>query len=368
MNNNNQHSNEHSQQNNHVLQLPHAISGLQNSFQAPTFVYVNQPNEVYPRYASVISFDTTTCLYALRDELTGDKFCDPLQRCNVVMPAEPFYHPFTATKNLSWLSSNLYRILSEIHAIQKQKHQSPFEQHKQRNILFHRKVHASLLFENINSITGCEMSDQPRQYNCALVCSLHDVVLKHSLFDNDLYLLGKNKKNHTMETTLKKFCLATIAFRMATGRTGKINTTIRCIRDLQFVNESCYHRALNFVTFFSHKFNTEYTETFKCINKRLETYDIYKTRTNLTKKNKTPLYNHEAPKDGALHYKHFLLYDNLSSAFQIAFLNNAFNVKGIPASCNNYSREERFPLLTKDQKADMLQRNTQLWHIFQTDW
>jgi len=60
--------------------------------------------------------------------------------------------------------------------------------------------------------------------------------------------------------------------------------------------------------------------------------------------------------------------NNLSSSFQKAFVNNALNAQGCPGTCNNNSSNERFPLLTTQQKQDMFHRCNQLWCTFETAW
>jgi len=151
------------------------------------------------------------------------------------------------------------------------------------------------------------MSTQARCFNIALVCSLHKVVTKHSLCDTEFYLLCKNVHNHTTETTLKKFCFAAIAFRIATGLNLKIDINTRGIKDLLYIDKDKCRNATTFL-------------------------------------------------------------DNLSSSFQKAFVNNALNVQGCPGTCNNNSPNERFPLLTTQQKQDMFHRCNQLWCMFETAW
>ena len=324
-----------------------------------TCLYVHLREDVYPRYAQIVSFDATTEMYTLHDNATETIFYDPLQHCNVVVPTDPYYAHCTKSSDLTWLRNALHNVLTELQALETKKPTNAAQRCQQQTLVFHRIVHASLLFENINSIPGNLMSVQPRQFNCALICSLHKVVSQHSLFDETLYLRGTTPRNYTTEKTLKKFCLATIAFRMATGKAKKINTKMRCISDLQSAHKQEHSLAARFLDFFSNEFNETYSHSFGDIRPGLEKYDLYKTTTNLLKKKNVPLYSKDTPKGGAMHYKHFLLYDNLSSVFRKAF------ISGLPLA---KSPTEMFPLLTPDQSRYLLQNANQLWAVFVTEW
>ena len=337
-------------------------------FQMPNgaCLYVYHPSDTYLRYGKVMSFDPQTGVYTLEDQLTTETFCRTLSPANTIMPTDSRYAHCTTTKDIGWLRQSLHAMLCETQDIQHNKGSN--QSYQNQILLFHRRVHASLLFENINSLPGCTMSTQARCFNIALVCSLHEVVTKHSLCDTEFYLLCKNVHNHTTETTLKKFCFATIAFRIATGLNLKIDINTRGIKDLLYIDKDKYRHATTFLDFFANSFHPSYTNSFHNVRPGLEKYDLYRSKMNLVSKKRSPLYSGETTKGGAMHYNHFCLYDNLSSSFQKAFVNNALNVQGCPGTCNNNSPNERFPLLTTQQKQDMFHRCNQLWYIFETAW
>ena len=269
---------------------------------------------------------------------------------------------------MTWLTQHLHTVLLHIQHLQKQVPNVDHAEDQHNLRLFHKRVHASLLFENINSIAATKMSDQPRRFNCALLCALHDLVENYSLYDMKLYLLSKQKSNSAAERTAKRFCFATIAFRIATGTSGKINNTTRCIKDLLYSNAQHYRYATTFLNFFSSSFHPSYNIAFSDLRHGLESHDLYKTKQNLMSKNKSALYTDETPHQRAMHYNHFLLYDNLSSSFQRAFLHNAFNLQSYPTNCKDSSHENQFPFLAPEQQSEMLHRSNQIWHVFGTDW
>ena len=236
----------------------------------------------------------------------------------------------TTTKDINWLCQNLRAVLCDIHNTQCNKGSN--QDQKKQQLLFHRRVHASLLFENINSLPGRTMSTQPRCFNIALLCSLHKVVTNHSLCDMKFYLLGKNPQNHTTETTLKKFCFAVIAFRIATGLNVKTNINTRCIKDLFWIDQGTCQNATTFLDFFATDFHPSCTKAFQDIQPRLEECDLHRRKMNLVSKKRSPLCSGEAPKGGAMHHNHFFLCNNPSLSFQKAFLNNALNVQGCPVT------------------------------------
>ena len=136
----------------------------------------------------------------------------------------------------------------------------------------------------------------------------------------------------------------------------KIDINTQCIKDLLYIEQRKCQNATTFLYFFATDFDPSYTKAFQDIRPRLEEYDLYRRKMNLVSKKRSPRHSGKTPKGGAMHYNHFCLYDNLSLSFQKAFLNNALNVQGCPAICNNNSCNDRFPLLTTQQKQDMFQR------------
>ena len=332
-----------------------------------TMLYVYRPENVYPCYATVKHFDTTAGLYTLEDETTKHLFRNKLQHQHVVIPSDQCYAYSTTTTNLSWLKSTLYVLLTEIQTI-RQHVRTNRDYSSELLLLFHKQAHASMLFENINSLPRHNMSSQSRTFNCALLCSLHDMIATHSLYDETMFLTNKQPRIYTTEKTLKKFCFATIALRITTGTDYKVTSKRRSIHSLSVADPLKYAQSMTFLHFFSRDFNDHYTETLSPVHNGLENFDLYKTKHNLIAKRKAPLHNRETPKGGAMHYKHYRIYDNLSASFRIAFLNNVFNLQGHPSQCNNYSSTDRFPLLTEEQKLIMLDDNNQLWNVFETAW
>jgi len=331
-----------------------------------SWLHVHDPYDTYLRYAQVVGFDRATGAHTLRDQLTTETFCRTLSDSNTINPMDPRYAHCTTMKNINWLRDNLHATLCEIQNIQCNKCSN--QQEEKQKTLFHRRVYASLFFENINALPGHTMSTQPRCFNMALVCSLHEVVTKHSLYDMKFYLLSKNPQNHTIETTLKKFCFATIAFRIATGLNLKIDVHTRCIKDLLKIDHRKHNNATTFLNFFAAHFHPSYTAAFQDVRTKLEDYDLYKRKMNLLAKKRSPLYSGETPKGGAMHYNHFRLYDNLSNSFHTAFLSNDLSLQGCPNTHGDGSRNNKFPLLTAQQRQDITNRRSQLWNIFRTDW
>jgi hypothetical protein len=336
-----------------------------NPIPIGTSLYVHRRGDLYPCYATLVSFNGNTGTSILQDEMSLATFKHCLEPNCFILPNDQKYIHCAHTKDLRWLKWALFQSLASLQPIQ----QNDSDDENCRQIqLFHKQVHVSILFENINAIEGHEMSTHPRRYNCALICALHDMLTNHSIFDKDLCLLGKQQRRHTIEKSLKQFCLATIAFRLAAGPSSKICSTTRTINDLQYIDSQAHNNSKTFLRFFCTEFHPTYTAAFVDIQHGLENYDIHKKKLNLLAKKKAPLYNDESPIANSMHYMHYRLYDNLSSSFQKAFLNNALNILGQPSQCNNYSCDSKFPFLTPSQEEEMLTRTDQLWNIFDTNW
>lgn len=340
-------------------------------FSPPIWVYLYRTNDAFPIFVQLVKYNALSKTYTLINDINHKQFTNKLLATDIINPNERIYNHVTKCPDLPWLKANLYNTLSEIHHIEHTDNNNRFQtlDEKQR-YLFRKKTHASMLFENINSHTNKRMSTQSRTFNCAILCAMNDCVEMYSLHDNTLFLQGK-QNNHKVESTVKKYCFATYALRIATGLQYKLSTDRPNIKHLQMSHDPRYQYAKNFLDFFSDGFHDKYTTAFKAIRHDIESFDIYKTKYNLANKNKRPIYNDEnrtTDDNDGMHYKHYYLLDTLSQKFQQNFIGNAHNVLGKPVPANAYSTTSRFPKISEQEQQQMNNRKNQLWNIFNTNW
>ncbi|MBT8265042.1 MAG: hypothetical protein KJP20_00745, partial [Bacteroidia bacterium] len=334
------------------------------SLQQHTWLYVYRSEDVYPSYAKIINYDSTSKLYMLNDETTQQKFYNDLSPNHFVIPAHPIVIHLMTSTNMKYLKDSLYATLDEIHDLACNTPNDVMG-------LFHKRVYASMLFENINCRIECRMSTQSRRFNCAILCVMHDFIKTYSLHDEAKFLKGEQKQNFKIEKALKKFCFATYALRIATGLKYKLSNSRPDIQHLKMSNDNRYNNAKAFLDFFANDFHEQYTAAFKPVRHEVESYDLYKGKYNWQAKKSKPIINDQnmsAATGSCLHYRHYHALDTLSHSFQSQFIGNAFNVLGCPSKCNNYNPTNRFPQISKKEKEEMLERSNQLWNLFQTDW
>ena len=246
-----------------------------------TMLCVHREGDIYPTFATVTSPCNQFGCYTLKDELFQCMFDNALDEQNIIIPSDQRYSYWSTTTNEKTLKDSLYALSSEMQTTSRS---TLKETGSTALFLFHKRAQASILFENLNSIASKPMSKQPRRCNCALLCSLHDMIATHSLYNDDMFLTNKQPRNFTTEKTAKKFCLATIAFRMATGMNSKIDWKTSSIYHLSTLDPSKYQQAISFIDFFSLNFHPHYARTLCPIKHDVEKFNLHKTKHDLLTK------------------------------------------------------------------------------------